>query len=204
MATVTRIKLTPKDHGREMNPDLFEMSSGDPDYHFELIDGRVCVSPVADLPADSLEAWLHEKLLVYKFMNPGVISYLSRKYRVFIPTRAKATRPEPDISVYGEFPHHLPLKRRRWQDISPFLVVEVVSEDDPDKDYVRNVELSAEVPSIKEYWVLDPGPDPDRPSLRVYRRRGKGWQKPIDVPFGGTYQTPRALPGFTLVVDPDR
>src|SRR5439155_1470268 len=82
-------------------------------------------------------------------------------------------------------------RRFRWQDYSPVLVVEIVSDDDPDKDYVRNVALYAEVPSIKEYWVLDPGPDPDRPSLRVYRRRGKGWQKPIDVPFGGTYQTPR-------------
>ena len=37
-----------------------------------------------------------------------------------------------------------------------------------------------------------------------YRRRGKGWQKPIEVPYGGAYETPRVLPGFRLVVDPDR
>jgi Uma2 family endonuclease len=39
------------------------------------------------------------------------------------------------------------------------LVGEVVWEDDPDKDLVRNVELYLQVPSIREYWVLDPLPD---------------------------------------------
>ena len=50
---------------------------------------------------------------------------------------------------------------------------------------------------------LDPLLNPDAPDLRVYRRRGKNWQKPIDVP-GGVYETPRLLPGFRLVVDPDQ
>jgi Uma2 family endonuclease len=204
MATVTRIKLTPKDHDREMNPDLFELSTGEEGYKYELIDGRVYVSPVPDMPTDSLEVWLFEKLYDYRMSHPEVIGYLSRKTRIFIPTRKKATRPEPDIGAYSVNPRTLPKLRRHWQYLSPFLVAEVVSKENADKDYVRNVELYAEVPTIMEYWVLDGVEDPDRPSLRVYRRRGKGWQKPIDVPFGGTYQTPRVLPGFTLVVDPDR
>ncbi len=204
MTTATRLKLTPKDHGREIDPDEFESSTGEEGYHYEIIDGRVYVSPVPDNPADSLEVWLHEKLWFYSRDHPGVINYLSRKTRIFVHSRPKATRPEPDIAAYSDYPHHLPRRQRRWQDISPFLVAEVVSEETPDKDLVRNVELYLEVPSIKEYWVLDPRPDPDRPSLRVYRRRGKNWQKPIDVAFGETYQTPRVLPGFTLVVDPDR
>jgi len=123
---------------------------------------------------------------------------------VYIHSREHATRPEPDVAAYSDYPHHLPRKQRRWADISPFLVVEIVSEYDPKKDLVRNVELYADVPTIKEYWVIDPRPDPDRPALRVYRRRGKGWQKPIDVPFGGVYESPRTLPGFRLVVDPDQ
>lgn len=203
MATATRLKLTPKDHGREIDPDEYEMSTGDPDYHFELIDGRVYVSPVADLPHDDLEKWLFFKLHDYSRTHPEIINYLSTGSRVFIPARPKATCPEPDISAYQDYPHHLPRRQRRWQDISPLIVVEVLSEDSPDKDLVRNVDLYLDVPTVKEYWVLDPRPDPDRPSLRVYRRRGKGWQKPIDVPYGGTYESPRVLPGFSLVVDPD-
>jgi Uma2 family endonuclease len=204
MATATRLKLTPADHGREIDPEEFEQSTGDPDYHFEIIDGRVYVSPVADLPHDDVEDWLYIKLKDYSRAHPDVINYVSTAPRVFIHSRPKATCPEPDIAAYSDYPHHLPRRQRRWQDISPVIVVEVVSEDKPEKDLVRNVALYLEVPSIKEYWVLDPRPDPDRPSLRVYRRRGANWQKPIDVPYGETYQTPRVLPGFTLVVDPDQ
>ena len=140
----------------------------------------------------------------YSRTHPDVINYVSTAPRIFVPTRKKATRPEPDIAAYADFPHHLPRKERRWQDITPILIVEVISEDGPNKDLVRNVELYLEVPTVKEYWVLDPRPDPDRPSLRVYRRRGKNWQKPIDVAYGETYQTPRVLPGFSLVIDPDK
>ena len=203
MSTVTRVKLTPKDHGREIDPDVFEHSTGKEGYQYELIDGRVYVSPVPDLPQHSLETWLYGKLFFYSHEHPEVVNFVAGKSRLFIPTRDKATRPEPDISVYADFPFHVPTRQRRWQDVSPVLVVEVISESDPKKDLVRNVELYADVPSIKEYWVLDPRPDPDRPALRVYRRRGKGWQKPIDVPYGETYTT-KLLPGFTLVVDPDR
>jgi Uma2 family endonuclease len=204
MTTITRVKLTPEDHGLEIDPEVFEHSTGEEGYHYEIIDGRVYVSPVPDLPQDDLEGWLYAKLFYYSQEHPEVINYLSRKSRIFIPTRAKATRPEPDISAYHDFPHHLPRKQRRWQDITPILIVEVISEDDPNKDLVRNVELYLEVPTVKEYWVLDPRPDPDQPSLRVYRRRGKNWQKPIDVPYGEMYETPRVLPGFRLLVDPDK
>jgi Uma2 family endonuclease len=204
MATVTRLKLTPKDHGREIDPDEFESSTGEEGYKYEIINGRVYVSPVADLPQGDLEVWLFGKLWEYSQAHPEVINFLAPKSRIFIPGRAKATRPEPDISAYHDYPHDVPRRQRRWQDVSPFLVVEVISEEDPDKDLVRNVGLYLEVPSVKEYWVLDPRPDPDRPSLRVYRRRGRNWQKPIDVPYGATYQTPRVLPGFTLLIDPDR
>ena len=95
MTTATRLKLTPRDHGREIDPDDFEASTGEEGYHYEIINGRVYVSPVPDMPTDALEVWLHEKLLEYKAANPDVIGYLSRKTRIFIPTRKKATRPEP-------------------------------------------------------------------------------------------------------------
>ena len=204
MTTATRLKLTPADHGREIDPDEFDAATGEEGYRYEIINGRVYVSPVADLPQGNLEAWLYGKLFLYSQDHPEVINFLVGKSRVFVPNRKRATRPEPDISAYHDYPHHIPRKKLHWQDISPILVVEVISESDPKKDLVRNVDLYRDVPSIKEYWVLDPRPDPDRPSLRVYRRRGKGWQKPIDVPFGGVYETPRVLPGFRLVIDPDQ
>ena len=203
IATMPRLKLTPRDHGREIDPEDFEHSDGEEGCHYEIIDGRVYVTPQADLPQFDLEIWLYRKLFLYSQDCPEVINFVASKARVFVHGRTKVTCPEPDISAYEDYPHHLPRRQRRWQDISPFLVVEVLSEAKPDKDLVRNVDLYREVPSIKEYWILDPRPDPDQPSLIVYRRRGKGWQKPIHVAFGEVYETPRLLPGFKLVVNPD-
>jgi Uma2 family endonuclease len=204
MPTATRLKLTPADHDREIDPDEFDAAEGEAGYHFEIIDGRVYVSPVPNFPQELLAIWLHGKFFDYSRARPDVVNLVSCKTRVFIHGRARRTCPEPDIALFQDVPLRTPRSRLRWQDISPVLVVEVLSDDDPDKDLVRNVALYLEVPSIREYWILDPQTDPDAPALRVYRRRGKGWQKPIDVPFGGVYETPRVLPGFRLVVDPDQ
>ena len=81
------------------------------------------------------------------------------------------------------------------------LEVEVISETDPVKDEIRNVALYMQVPSIREYWIIDPREDDDRPSMRVYRRRGKKWQTPISIPGGGVYESPKFMPGFRLVLE---
>ena len=63
MLTMKRLKLTPKDHGREIDPDAFDQADGEEGYHYELIEGRVYVSPVPDMPEDSLENWLFGPLV---------------------------------------------------------------------------------------------------------------------------------------------
>jgi Uma2 family endonuclease len=97
----------------------------------------------------------------------------------------------------------LDLREVRWQDVSPLLVGEILSLDDPDKDLVRNVQLYLQVPSIEEYWLLDTRGDPNRPTMRVYRRHGAKWRSPIELSYGDTYTT-KLLPGFQLLLDPRR
>jgi len=203
MLTMKRLILTQRDHGRPIDPEQFDLAKRDPNYHFEIIDGSIYVSPIANLPHDRLKGWLHAKLWEYVREHPETIKYLSTGPRVFVPGRPKATQPEPDLAAYDEFPRDTTLSRLRWQDISPCVVVEIVSDEKPEKDLDRNVHLYLEVPSIKEYWIVDPRADPDRPSLIVYRRRGKVWQKPIEVEFGAIYESPRLLPGFRLKINPD-
>src|SRR5262249_6358834 len=134
-------------------------------------------------------------------LHPEALRKVKGPVRVFVPDGPAVTAPEPDVAAYRNYPADLPIAQRRWQDVTPFLVAEVVSEDSADKDLVRNVELYRLIRGVHEYWILAPRANADRPSLTVYRRRGRQWQRPVRVAPGDTYTTP-LLPGFALVLDP--
>jgi Uma2 family endonuclease len=198
MATV--VLLGPRDHGRPLTSDEFKTAQWQEGYHYELIHGRLYVSPLPDLPQEWIDVWLSQRLFLYSLQHSQVINFVSPKPRVILPDAPGATQPEPDLAAYRDFPRDLPVEQMDWRDVTPVLVAEILSEDDPDKDLVRNVDLYLQVPSIREYWIFDPRASASRPTLLVYRRRGQRWQRVIRVPGGGTYTT-RLLPGFTLVLD---
>ena len=197
----TMLHLTPQDQGRPLNLEEFQSASGQEGFRYELIHGRLQVSPLPDLPHDELRDWIKQKLREYTQQQPDVINQIKGPARVFLLEQDEVTAPQPDVAAYRDFPHHLRLRDLRWQDVSPILVVEVISEDTAEKDLIRNPDLYVQVPSIREYWIIDPRPSPDEPALIVYRRRGQRWQRPIHVPFRGSYTT-RLLPDFIFVVDP--
>jgi Uma2 family endonuclease len=193
------VKIGPSDHGQPMAFDEYMAGDYEEGYRYELIDGKLYVSPEPNLPEDWVNEWLGFKLKLYARDHPAIINYASHKARVFVPGRPGITTPEPDLAAYHDFPLRRRVRDMRWQDVSPLLVVEVLSADDPDKDLVRNVELYLQVPSIKEYWVIDAREDPEHPSLTVYRRRGKKWQQ---FEFGpNDIYTTKLLPGFELILD---
>ena len=197
-----RVRLTPAWAGRDISLEEFENADGQDGWRYELIDGRVEVHPTPELPHDLIVEWVQERLRAYRVAHPEVINYLSTASRVFIPGRRQTTCPQPDLAAYRDFPLRWPREMRRWQNLNPLLVVEVLSEGYHHKDLARNVKLYQSAPSLQEYWVLDPRDAGDHPTLRVYRKRGaRSWLKPIDGPFAGTYTTP-LLPEFTLIVDP--
>jgi Uma2 family endonuclease len=185
-----------------MTLEEFLSSSWEEGYHYELIDGKVYVSYLPNLPEDWVEKWAYWRLMLYSRDHPEIINHVTDKARVFVPGRRRVTAPEPDLAAYRDFPRDRPLRELRWQDVSPLLVGEVLSKDDPDKDLVRNVALYLQAPTVKEYWVFDTREDPDQPQMRVYRRHGRQWRI-IEVAFGETYTT-KLLPGFELPLDPRR
>jgi Uma2 family endonuclease len=199
MATV--LLFGPADHGRAVSDEEISSAQWQPGFRYEIIDGRLYVSPTPNLPHDDIVDWLRDVLKDYSRSRPDVINAVKGPARVFVPGARRTTVPEPDVAAYRDYPRDRPIAVRRWQDVSPILVVEVLSEDDPDKDLVRNVDLYLRVPSIREYWIVDPRQDADRPPLLVYRRRGRSWQRPITVATGQVYTT-RLLPGLALTVDP--
>lgn len=196
----TRIRS--KDHGRRISEREFFAAEFESGFQFELIDGRVFVSPAPDSPHDNAVEWLRAQIAAYQLLHPGVIQYVSGHCRVYVPGRKLTTCPEPDLALFSVYPRRFPRMKRSWKDVSPMVVIEVAG-GNLDKDLVRNTKLYLEVPTVREYWVvIDGESDPDV-TFRVFRRRGATrWQTPIDIVYGGTYSTP-VLPGFRMTFRPD-
>jgi Uma2 family endonuclease len=196
----TVLSLGQTDHGRPLTPEEFAGADYQLGFRYELIEGSLYVTPLPNAPADYVNMWLLQKLIIYKSQHPEVLNHVTPSARVFLPDQPDQTRPEPDLAAYANWPHDIPVEDLNWRTVSPILVAEVVGEDDPDKDLVRNVQLYRQVPSIREYWIVDPRQDATRPTLIVRRRGVRGWQRALRVRGGGTYTTP-LLPGFSLVMD---
>jgi Uma2 family endonuclease len=199
-ATIVRLGLA--DHGHPVTAKEFEAAEFEEGYKYELIDGKLYVSPEAQIPENRLETWLFRKLWAYADERPDVVHYVSNKARVVVPGRRRTTIPEPDLTAYANYPLDEPFERVKWRGISPVLVAEVLYAADPYKDLVRNVALFLLVPSIREYWIIDARDFPDEPKLIVRRRRGRKWVV-REYLYGETYET-KLLPGFSLRVDPRR
>jgi Uma2 family endonuclease len=196
MATI--LKLGPSDHGRKLSQEEFMTGDYQGGYKYEIIDGRLAVSPLPDCPENQVEMWLLLTLAWYARSHREVINYVTPKGRVFVPNREDLTVPEPDITAYRNFPLGQPPETVTWEEISPILVAEVLA-GEPDKDLSRNVELFLQVPSIREYWVLDIRESAAQPTLLAHRRVRRQWRLDT-IPGGGTYTT-RLLPDFSLTLD---
>src|SRR6478672_5571198 len=114
MSIATR-QLGLADHGHPVALEEFESAEFQEGYKYEIIDGRLYVAPMPNLPEDQNVAWLYEKLVAYKLKHPNVIRYLSQKARVFVPGREELSCPYPDISVYRLFSSDPPPREQRWQ-----------------------------------------------------------------------------------------
>ncbi|MGH7168662.1 MAG: Uma2 family endonuclease [Gemmataceae bacterium] len=195
----SRFYLTPRDAGRKLSLKEFMASDSREGYLYELINGRLEVWPLPEMPHDFVRCWLRDELDDYAKCHPEAINEVYGPAHVFVPNRRATTAPEPDVAAYRDFPHHIHFSQLHWQDVSPTVVAEILWEDTAAKDLVRNRDLYLQVSSIREYWIIDPRNDAEQPSLIVYRRRGQRWQLPIEVAGGDTYTT-RLLPDFQLIL----
>ena len=199
----TRLYLTPADHGRSLSWDEFAgcgfaggLSIRD-DRREGLRVAREQMRPTMLSRSGSRALYPPTPL-----ERPDVLQYVRPAPASSCRTWRRGSRPLSRTS------RATPSMRRTlspddvdWRDYSPVLVVEVISADTADKDLVRNRRLYLQVPSIKEYWILDPREGVEGLTLLVYRRRGRRWEACRTVAAGATYATP-LLPGFSLLLDP--
>lgn len=190
MATI--LQLSPLDHGKLFSDEELEHAEYEPGFKYEVIQGALYVTPAANLPHDWFEKSLLRQLLEYSVTHPTEIGWITDKARVYVPGMRKSTVPEPDLVLYRVKPTGR--TTAHWRDISPFIVVEILSPDTEDKDLVRNVDLYLQVPSILEYWVFDLEPTAAA-GLIVFRRENDAWQR---LPITAKEYQPDLLPGLSV------
>lgn len=188
----TILQLSSLDHGKSFSDEELEQAEYEPGYKYEVIQGTLYVTPAANLPHDFFEKSLLRRLWEYSLSHPQEIGWISDKARVYVPGSRRTTVPEPDLALYRVKPRGR--SEAHWRDLSPFVVIELLSEGTADKDLVRNVELYLQVPSILEYWVFDLNENATA-GLIVFRRVNDEWQK---LPITDNIYLPELLPGLKV------
>ncbi len=188
--------IGPRDAGRILPEADYLQRDDRPGCVSELIDGVVLVSP---RPKRFHQAWqfdLATHLRNFAAANPAVINFVATDVDVVIPGRLGPTRPRPDIAAYAGFPPREQWKPEDdWSEVSPMLVVEVISGRRVRKETLRNRTLYGSVPAILEYWVVDPRRDPHRPTLRVLiREAGAADWTEREFAYGDGWESRRLAP----------
>ena len=184
------LRLGPEDAGRALEHADFERAVLAPGPRYELVAGRLAVTPAPNRSHADVQDGVLYQLEEYARQQRTILKRVTASARVLTRALGAPTDVQPDVAAYREWP-----PGSSWDDVSPVLVVEVVSASDPDKDLVRNREIYLRVASIQEYWIVDPRPE-QGPSLLALVRGAEGWQERPVAP-GATYVTD-LLPGFVL------
>jgi Uma2 family endonuclease len=188
--TVTTIG--PLDKGRRMRLEEFDRAEGRAGYLYELSRGTVAVVDVPDPRHFAQVEAIREQLTAYKLANRERVYGIAGGADCKILVPDLETERHPDLAVYKTPPPRGPDVWARWL---PEVVVEVVSVESVQRDYVEKREDYFRA-GIKEYWIVDA----DRQEVLVLRRgRGKWSERTLQA--DETYQ-PRVLPGFDFVCAP--
>lgn len=190
MATLTKIIVGPSDHGRRMTLDEFDTAEGMEGRLYELSRGEVIVTDVPNPPhLRTLDA-LRQQLVVYQASHPSVIYglYSGSECKLLIgPTESER---HPDLAIYKT---PAPADDSSvWSIWVPHIVIEIVSPDSADRDYVEKAEDYL-LFGVAEYWIVDAS----RGAITVHIRSRGRWQK-RELHAADRYTT-HVLPGFELV-----
>ncbi len=174
MATV--VKTGPADHGRPMTLDEFRRGDYEEGYQYELIDGKLYVSPQPNAPEESGRGLVSNKLSDTPRGDPTSSTTSPARPACSCPAvRQPNDRPSRTWRPTTISRLHLPIRDFAGRTSAPS-GRRSVSADDPDKDLVRNVELyfwcrrSRNTGSSTRATIRI-----DR-RMRVHRRHGKRWR----------------------------
>jgi Uma2 family endonuclease len=188
LAIATR-QIGPEHHGRRMSLKQFACVTGQPGYLYELDKAVIVVMDVPGVTHMRSVTEVRDRLIVYGRQNPGRINAITEGSSSAMRMPELQSERHPDISIYLSEPPSD--DEQPWEFWTPDIVIEVVSQESRERDYVikRAEYLEA---GVRLYWIIDPLTR----SATVLTRRTDTWdEQRLDA--SGKLTT-RLLPGFEL------
>lgn len=184
-----RPMVGPQDQGRRMSLEQFSRADPVPGYIYELGEGVVEVTNIPGMPHNSVVATIRDLLGYFRVLNPGIIKHIGGGVEAKIEMWGRESERHPDISLYLTNPPEG--VAQPWDQWTPDIVIEVVSESSVKRDYeIKREEYLAA--GVREYWIID-----SRDSSALFLvRRADGWIEKR-LTRRGKWRT-RLLPGFVL------
>ena len=92
----TRVYLTHEDHGRPLSWDEYVTADAQEGYRYEMIEGRVVVSPPPNTLHEDCVKWLEKLLDTYAADRPDLLRSIRTRSCVFLPdaTEEEVSAPE--------------------------------------------------------------------------------------------------------------
>lgn len=160
-------------------------------FRYELVDGEVVMSPNPNLEHDFVVDAINSMLSAYRRRHKSMIRLLSLNARLAIPGEQRVRH--PDFALYAPW-KGTPRGGTGWKQLTPFLVIEVVSPGQGRRDY-REKPSDYLKAGVGEYWIVDPLKE-----VVTVLRRGRGrWLQRSSRP-GESFE-PASLPGLRVEVD---
>ena len=162
-------------------------------YHYELLDGKIYMTPPAGGPHSVAQGNLFGSL--HRFVQDNKLGRVygsSAGYR--LPSEKDVV--EPDIAFVSNERHAAmpPMVQGQFLRVVPDLIIEVLSPSHEKNDLIRKRAVY-ETNGVREYWIVDP---PERQVRQLVLEEGRFHDQPI-VEFGGSVES-RVLPGFRIAV----
>ena len=168
MATITRRRIGPADHGRRMTLDEFIEADFEEGWLYELARGVIDVTEVPGVNHGRIVHRITRLLIHYEDARPGMINYRAGGGECRLRLPGMQSDRHPDQAIYLFPPPPGPKPWTRWV---PQIVVEAVSEGGEERDYVEKREEYLRI-GVTEY--LDPRSRPPRDARPATRRRRLG------------------------------
>jgi Uma2 family endonuclease len=191
MTTTSTTIVSPSDHGRRMSLAEFEFATAGTGHKYELSRGTIIVTDVPNPPHDDTVFELRQQLALYCASRPGVVHRIFSGNECKVLVEQTESERHPDLAVYKT---PAPAENSSaWSTWVPEIVIEVVSADSVERDYVEKPEDYLHF-GVQEYWIVDPVV---REMITVLRRSRGRWQS-RELRHADRYTT-HVLPGFELV-----